>query len=232
MPNSKMSTGRNLALMCVGAMIVAFSMFGVTLREKFMQFTNRQPISPSPTSASGIKQGTAPVRPTNPNPDIRRPQPEPQSTTPTPEAHSPDPAGWARMKAYVGKWSGRMVEGEAITIFTFELRENPSVEGGFSGYSETVAMPFAGPAAAAVVNGKAGANPVAMIFAAMTPKAVSWTGEPDKKGITFRVEKRVGKDKCPMTSLTLSPFGTEQLLAEWKTEGCSDGQVLLAKGDR
>ncbi len=57
------------------------------------------------------------------------------------------------------------------------------------------------------------------------------SGAADKGSFQFRVDKVIGSDRngCAPMSFTLTPFGSDQLAAEWQGQGCRGGHVILRR---
>jgi hypothetical protein len=69
----------------------------------------------------------------------------------------------------------------------------------------------------------------------MDPEAAILTGTMRQDGaIQFHVDKAVGSDSngCAPTSFTLTPFGSNQLAAEWQEKTCGGGHVLMQRAPR
>jgi hypothetical protein len=68
-------------------------------------------------------------------------------------------------------------------------------------------------------------------LAQFTPASAVLTGKPGDKSVDFTVDKITSKGGglCSFTSFTVTPFGTDQLSAEWKQDQCESGQMLLKR---
>lgn len=57
------------------------------------------------------------------------------------------------------------------------------------------------------------------------------TGVSEKGSVLFTLDKAIGKtpDGCSIEGMTVTPFGVDQLSAEWKDTSCKGGQILLRK---
>ena len=64
----------------------------------------------------------------------------------------------------------------------------------------------------------------------MVPDATILTGTVENRGIHLYADKTATVGDCPMSELTLTPFGTNQVIAEWKD--CQTGKLLLQKEPR
>ena len=65
----------------------------------------------------------------------------------------------------------------------------------------------------------------------LTPASAILSGTPSATGIDFTVDKVTSKGGtfCSFTSFTVTPFGNDQLSAEWKQDVCGNGQMLLRR---
>lgn len=65
----------------------------------------------------------------------------------------------------------------------------------------------------------------------LTPASAILSGTPNPTGIDFTVDKVTSKGGtyCSFTGFTVTPFGTDQLSAEWKQDVCGNGQMLLRR---
>ncbi len=65
----------------------------------------------------------------------------------------------------------------------------------------------------------------------LTPASAILSGSPGPTGIDFTVDKVTSKGGtfCSFTSFTVTPFGNDQLSAEWKQDMCGNGQMLLRR---
>jgi hypothetical protein len=156
---------------------------------------------------------------------IRQAKPSPlskaQSESPT-SAASESPALLGNLS---GIWSGRAIlQGRGICNLRFELKE--SEPGHFSGYSTiSVVNPeiFMNPKDRDV-------NPIAGFLKKANPASAILAGTVENGSIHFHVDKTIGDNNgCLLTSVTLTPFGTGQIAAEWQEGSCQGGNMLLQK---
>ena len=68
-------------------------------------------------------------------------------------------------------------------------------------------------------------------FAQYSPASAVITGKPTDKSVEFTVDKVISKGEghCAFTSFTVTPFGSDQIAAEWKEDTCPAGQILLRR---
>lgn len=130
-----------------------------------------------------------------------------------------------------GTWKGTAVLANhgGMCTMQLEIRPNQEEEQEFSGFS-TFACPSFLPFL--VMQPHRGANPWSMMLRQMQTTSGIFSGPVVNNSLQFRVEKIIGIDGqgCAMTSLTVTPFGSKQIAADWQ-EGasCQAGQMLLTK---
>jgi hypothetical protein len=133
------------------------------------------------------------------------------------------PSPFARFQ---GIWRGRAaLDGRGICDLKFELREKPDEPGNFSGYS-TMACSAVG----ALMPGKQ-VSVKEQTLNVMDPEAAIFTGKPENGSLQFHVDNTVGADSngCAPTAFTLTPFGGNQLAAEWREATCRGGHMILGR---
>jgi hypothetical protein len=169
-----------------------------------------------------------------------KPKATPPATKPAAPVASPVAPGGARHSAppraqpkpvpvspfakISGIWRGSAaLEGRGICQLKFELGEQTETH--FTGYS-TMTCTATGPL---MPNKKMDLRVSALNR--MDPEAAIFTGAIEKGSIEFHVDKTVGADArgCAPTSFSLTPFGANQLAAEWREETCSGGHMILRK---
>jgi len=159
--------------------------------------------------------------------------PQPPHSTPStiPSAGRPaipvkevtPPSPFARFQ---GIWRGRAaLDGRGICDLKFELREKPDEPGNFSGYSTMTCS-----AVGALMPGKQ-VSVKEQTLNVMDPEAAIFNGKPENGSLQFRVDKTVGADSngCAPTAFTLTPFGGNQLAAEWREATCRGGHMILGR---
>jgi hypothetical protein len=69
---------------------------------------------------------------------------------------------------------------------------------------------------------------------AMTPMAAILSGTIKDGSIAFHIDKTIGTglDGCPLSSFTVTSFGTDEVAAEWQKEGCPGGQMTLSRSSK
>lgn len=141
-----------------------------------------------------------------------QPKPKPKPAEPAKEEAPPLPN-------LSGMWGGHAyIQGRGNCNLRLELRQGEPQH--YSGYSQfaclnTEALTRPGPGSFmkyALPN----TNPDSTIF----------TGAVEKGAIRLHSDKNVGGE-CVITDLTITPFGTNQVVAEW--QGCQGGNLILQK---
>ncbi len=159
-----------------------------------------------------------------------RPTPPPRAAA-NPGAPANDPAGGAARAGALaspgnlsGNWRGRTaIPGRGICMLSIELHENEAAH--FSGFSSLGCSNYA------PLMSPEARNPAAAILNRLSPATAVLSGTMENGSIHFRVDKTIGASRngCAATSFTLTPFGTNQLAAEWQEGTCQGGHVILQK---
>jgi hypothetical protein len=160
----------------------------------------------------------------------QRPLPAPGAPAPPsgPAGISPDASGVATAPTQsdnlLGIWQGiGPLPGQGICNLKLELRRSTEPDR-FSGFPVLICMPLPQPL---VQRGRNIQNPIAQ----MTPLSAVLTGTAKDGGIQFNADKIIGRamNGCGLTSLTVTPFGTDQIAAEWQEGTCQGGQILMRR---
>jgi hypothetical protein len=123
-----------------------------------------------------------------------------------------------------GIWQGRTaIAGRGLCTLRIELHENEPAH--FSGFSSLACANFA------PLMAKDDRNPASATLNRMSPAAAVLSGAMENGSIRLRVDKTVSANSngCAATSFTLTPFGSNQLAAEWQEEGCQGGHIIMQK---
>jgi hypothetical protein len=74
-------------------------------------------------------------------------------------------------------------------------------------------------------------NIAAAVLNKLNPADAILSGAMENGSIRFHVDKTIGTNSngCAATSFTVTPFGSNQLAAEWQEGGCQGGHVILQK---
>jgi hypothetical protein len=135
------------------------------------------------------------------------------------------PAPPARL---AGIWRGRAaLEGRGICNLRFELGEKgPDAYSGYSSFACTNAAPL--------MSAGNRRNPRSALLNRMDPDSAILTGSLQNGAIRLHADKTIGTDinGCAVTSFTLTPFGANQLAAEWQAGECQGGHMMLARARR
>ena len=144
----------------------------------------------------------------------QRQKSKPKPSAETAQADAPSLANLS------GFWQGHAyLPGRGTCNLRLELRRNDSEH--YSGYSRFGCL-----------NPEALTNPspATMMKYALpntNPDSTIFTGTVEKGEIRLHADKNVGSDGCAISDLTITPFGTNQVVAEWKETTCQGGNLIL-----
>jgi len=155
------------------------------------------------------------------------------------KAASSNPAAPAALKpappeltALAGKWQGGlMVPKRGMCTLSLEVDPIRDKEGQFSGYSTlgcifntTLDMLTHKPDPQAMVERMGKAN---------SPTSAILSGQVNGGVIAFTADKNVGVSEvpgaCDMKSITIRPFGVNQVAVDFQNPPCSDGQLVMRR---
>lgn len=217
---------RNFILFCVGVALAWYALRVIANLQHQAEYYRQQAIR-----AQQREKAQAKPKPASPAPKIQTPPAAPAVAARGkrgPVIARPNPAPPSPFARLSGIWAGRAaIDGRGICELRFELREKAEAPEHFAGFSSMTCFGSGPLTASKTVNQKA------LALNRMNPEAAILTGAVDKGSIEFSVDKTVGADAngCAPTGFTLTPFGANQLAAEWR-EGasCSGGRLILHKG--
>jgi hypothetical protein len=208
---------RKALLIFIGIVVASYIVRTVAIDVLQMRYYQQQAMRAAQQKAKAKPKPVPPAVKTAAPPRIAaRPK-----AAPPPRPTKPQPSPYAKLS---GIWQGRAaIDGRGICDVKFELREKES-SGHFSGYS-TMTCTAAGP-----LVGKR-LNPRLLTLNRMDPEAAILSGRMESGSVLFRADKTVGADAngCAVTSFSLTPFGSNQLAAEWQEDTCAGGHTLLRK---
>jgi hypothetical protein len=205
-------TKRKLTLWGGGIALFAL-FFGGSIRETIGRFMiMRQAPKPSPTGP-----------PVNPQwGPVARPAPKPLGNLPADgsEPH-PDPP----FERVIGVWEGLGPVLPNMCTLKLEIRRKPDDPTKLAGFPLLTCFPMTMPKPGDPKGQQA-------IMARFTPMSAVLTGTAEKGAVLFTVDKVIGKSSegCAIESMTVTPFGADQISADWKEIVCQGGQMLLKKG--
>jgi hypothetical protein len=154
---------------------------------------------------------------------IQKPSPLPASGS-APGTESPAaPIAPASFDNLLGVWQGvAPLPSRGMCNLKLELRRGLQL-GTYSGFPVLVCIPVTQP----VIRP---GNPN-QFLAQMNPAAAVLTGTVKDGGIDFHVDRIISKgaSDCELTSFNVTPFGSDQIAAQWKESNCSGGQILLKR---
>ena len=128
-----------------------------------------------------------------------------------PTTIQPDPV-FTRLR---GKWFGRGdLSGRGICELSFELDGKLREEEDFSGYFRL--------------------NCISSQRSRLDPEAATFKGSPQNGILKLPVEKVIGRSVhgCAPTSVTLTPFGSNQMDAAWTEDTCGGDHIIVRRSMR
>jgi hypothetical protein len=216
---------RKILLICLAIVVASYIVRSIVIDAMRMAYYQQQAIQRQ--QAMQRKQAKAKAAP----PVAMAPSPLASGVVES--GKTPSPAGSRFAKAppspsakLYGIWRGRAaLDGRGICDLKFELKEKPGEADRFSGYSSMTCI-----ADAPLMSAKK-INPKTLTINRMDPEASILTGVMENGSMEFRADKVVGADSngCAPTSYTLTPFGANQLAAEWHEATCAGGRMILHK---
>ncbi|HTR34974.1 MAG TPA: hypothetical protein VMH80_03680 [Bryobacteraceae bacterium] len=206
-------TKRKLTLWGGGIALFAL-FFGGSIRETIGRIMiMRQAPKPSPAGPPLNPQWGPVARPVR-----KAPEPLP--------ANGSEPAPDPSFDRVVGVWEGLGPVLPNMCTLKLEIRRKEGDPAKLAGFPQLTCFPMTMPTR---FN-----DPKAQqaIMARFTPMSAVLTGTADKGSVQFTVDKVIGKSSegCAIEGMTVTPFGADQLSAEWKEIACQGGQLLLKKG--
>jgi hypothetical protein len=133
------------------------------------------------------------------------------------------PTAPASFDNLLGVWQGvAPLPSRGMCNLKLELRRGPQL-GTYSGFPVLVCIPVTQP----VIRP---GNPN-QFLTQMNPAAAVLTGTVKDGGIDFHVDRIISKgaSDCELTSFNVTPFGSDQIAAQWKESNCPGGQILLKR---
>jgi hypothetical protein len=124
-----------------------------------------------------------------------------------------------------GTWVGQQAEtNEELCKVQVEIRDKG--QGEVNGYVKLLCYPTG-----VYYQKHPKVNPTEAFMKAMTPLAAILSGNVKDGAIAFHVDKTIGAslDGCALTSFTVTPFGTDEVAAEWQKGSCAGGQMTLSR---
>ena len=131
----------------------------------------------------------------------------------------------------LGIWQGGAALGDlGLCSVKVELRRKDNAPDTLAGFPIVACMPFA----PTVPNLRSPAAAQKALAARMSPVSGVLTGTNVNGTLTFTVDKTVGasSDGCSITAFTVTPFGTDQIAADWTEGNCAKehkGQMMLKR---
>ncbi|MGA7234651.1 MAG: hypothetical protein WBY44_03155 [Bryobacteraceae bacterium] len=241
MPEMKKASLKFIFVGFIVAIFVAVLMCGVTIRQEIIRLATQKKVVntavapipagatmrryPAPTDQQAMVQAVYDAsQPTAQATTPPIPQPAPEEL---PRPFNPADPSYLHFKILQGAWTAKGMDEKGVWVLAIELRENPGVPGQFFSYTTFSNIPLKPPA------GLSRSSPdVLSMVRKMTPQSMILSGAPDHGAMSFHVEKMIGTPECPFTSLILTQFGENGLMAEWQYGACRRGEGLMIRGSR
>jgi hypothetical protein len=144
----------------------------------------------------------------------------------------PDPAALqaaatsAQFGRLSGNWSGGATLPQGMCRLALQLRTIPEKPGGYSGYSTMICNPSLVLLSQRMPKQERDIE----IAKSMTPASTIMSGSVENNAIVFHIDKNIGipLGGCVITGFTVSPFGGEQIAAQWQAgaPSCQGGQMV------
>lgn len=215
------NTKRKLMYWGGGIALFAF-FFGGSIRQTIGMFMymRQQQMKPSPVGPPPAAKSAQPGAPGPSAKPVNLPAPgAPAAGTPTAPA-VPDPS----FERVTGVWEGiGNVPPNSCTL-KLEIRPKESDTTKLAGFPVLNCFPLVPP----LFRGR---DAQQQLMARFAPMSSVLSGTAEKGSVEFIVDKVIGKtpDGCSIQGMTITPFGVDQLSAEWKDNTCKGGQILLRK---
>jgi hypothetical protein len=143
-------------------------------------------------------------------------------STPTPASVNP------AANSIVGIWQGQQVQANhEVCQLALEVRE--STVGLLTGFAKLTCWPLV-----PNVAGQRRGNQVTNVVRSLSPAPAVLTGRMQNGTAVFDVEKTFGAtvEGCALTGFSVTPFGTDQIAAEWQNGDCGKGQMVARRQGR
>ncbi len=129
----------------------------------------------------------------------------------------------ARVSNLAGIWQGQQAQGNrALCQLALEIRDG--APGVLAGYTKLSCFPL-------VLPGQQPPGPVANILRSQSPASAVLAGEIHDGAVAFRITKTIGTtvEGCSITAFSVTPFGNDQIAAEWELGACGKGQIVAGR---
>lgn len=213
-------------LICVVIVVASYIVRSIVTGAMQMAYYQQQAARAAQQKKAKEKEKPKPA-PTAKAPAPPSPNVAARGKTQPPASKKAPPSPFAKLN---GVWHGRAaLDGRGICNLRFELKEKQDEPGHFSGFSSMTCV------AAKPLMRQKGIDRRAFALNRMDPEGAILSGKAENGSIQLHTDKTVGTDSngCAPTSFTVTPFGSNQLAAEWR-EGtsCSGGNMILGKARR
>ena len=215
------NTKRKLLYWGGGIALFAF-FFGGSIRQTIGMFMymRQQQTRPSPVGPPTAAKPGQPVAPGSPAKLGNLPAPgAAPSTAPNAPVVS-DPS----FERVTGIWEGGGPVPPNMCTLKLEIRPKEGDPAKLAGFPVLNCFPITMPRFR-------GPDAQQQLMARFAPMSSVLSGIAEKGSVQFTVDKVIGKtpDGCSIEGMTVTPFGVDQLSAEWKDNTCKGGQMLLRK---
>lgn len=201
------NNGKNRKLFWIAGAALAFLYFAPQALQSFRQAAYYREQADAAKARMQAGRGTAQAAP---------------SAAP---AASPSPTPLGNL---IGNWQGEQAQSNRdLCQMALEMRDDGA--GGLNGFpriSCVALMPY--------LPGAHKLDPASAMAKSMSLVSAVLTGTFKDGAVAFRVDKTIGAtfDGCPMTAFTVTPFGNNEVAAEWQTGTCGRGQMVLRRVGR
>jgi hypothetical protein len=144
---------------------------------------------------------------------------------PNPVTNTGTPAD-PKYSALLGKYMGGAILKTRECKGNLELGANPTKPDEFTGYITLVCYaPFSHKEVSPLT------NPVLAIGTESTPASAILSGKAVNGVIQLHADKTVETlaDGCPITGISISPFGDKQIAVDWQEGKCEGGQLIFQR---
>lgn len=140
-------------------------------------------------------------------------------------AASPSPTPLSNL---TGTWQGQQAQSNRdLCQMSLEMRDNGA--GALTAYpriSCVALMPY--------LPGPHKLDPAQAAAKSMSPVSAVLTGNLKDGAVAFHVDKTIGAtfDGCTISAFSVTPFGNDEIAAEWQNGTCGRGQIMLRRTGR
>jgi len=202
------NNGKNRKLLWAAGAVLVFLYFAPAALQSFRQAGYYRQQEEAKERAQAGRGGLAPA------------SPSPNVSTNAPASPSATPLGNLN-----GMWQGEQAQANRdLCQMNLEMRDNGA--GGLTAYPRlncVALMPY--------LPGPHKLDPASAAAKSMSTVSAVLTGTIKDGEVAFHVDKTIGAtfDGCTLTSFTVTPFGKDEVAAEWQNGTCGRGQIMLRR---